>query len=65
MTGIAMNEPVVPIDIIKRAAHAAAERGESLNDACPWPFDHEAGRRFKQFFIWHKAALQALTEQPR
>ncbi len=55
-----MSEPVVPIDTIKREAHAAAERGETLNDACRWPFDSEAGRAFKHLFIMHRAALDAL-----
>ncbi|MDM0090282.1 MULTISPECIES: hypothetical protein [unclassified Variovorax] len=54
---------IVSIDAVKRAAHAAAERGASLNDACPWPFDSEAGRQFKQLFILHKAALQALATE--
>lgn len=53
---------VVPIDTIKRVAHLAAERGESLNAACPWPFESEAGRRFKAFYFFHVAALEALAE---
>lgn len=55
-----MHEPIVPIDQIKREAHAAAEAGESINDACRWPFHTEAGRRFKDFYAMHRAALVAL-----
>lgn len=55
--------PIVSIDSVKEAAHAAAERGESLNDSCPWPFYSDAGRQFKQFFMFHKAALQALAAE--
>lgn len=59
-----MHHDIVSIDSVKRAAHLAAERGESLNDACPWPFESEDGRHFKQFFILHKAALAALGQEP-
>ncbi|MGJ7544606.1 hypothetical protein [Variovorax sp. LT1R16] len=58
-----MSFPIVSIDTVKKAAKAAAERGDSLNDACPWPFYSDAGRQFKQFFIVHKAALQALATE--
>lgn len=57
--------PIVSIDAVKEAAHAAAKRGESLNDSCPWPFYSDAGRQFKQFFILRKAALQALVTESR
>jgi len=60
-----MSFDVVPIDTVKRVAKETAERGLSLNDACPWPFESEAGRQFKQFFITHKAALQALAKEPK
>lgn len=60
-----MPTKIVSIDAVKRGAHEAAERGQALNDACPWPFDSEAGRRFKQFFITHKAALLALAQEPK
>ena len=56
---------IVSIDAIRRTAKAAAERGTALHDACPWPFASEAGQRFKREFIFHKAALEALTREPQ
>jgi hypothetical protein len=58
-------EPIVSIDRVRRAAHAAAERGLLLDEACEWPYDSAAGRRFKQEFFLHLAALQALGRDPR
>ena len=55
-----MTEPIVPIDEIKREAHAAAEAGESINDACRWPFASAAGQQFKAFYFMHRTALRAL-----
>lgn len=54
---------IVAIDAVIRAAKDAAERGLTLNDACPWPFDSTAGQLFKREFIFHKAALEALARE--
>lgn len=47
-------------NMIRRTAKLAVEAGESLDEACPWPFDSDEGGYFKAEFIMHKAALQAL-----
>lgn len=47
-------------DMIRRCAKLAAAAGESLDEACPWPFDSVEGGYFKAEFIMHKAALIAL-----
>ena len=47
-------------NMIRRCAKLAAAEGESLEAACPWPFDSEEGGYFKAEFIMHKAALAAL-----
>lgn len=52
---------VIAIDLVRKTAKAAAERGQSLEDACPWPFASTAGRLFKREFIFHKAALELLA----
>ncbi|MDM0011966.1 hypothetical protein QTH87_05875 [Variovorax sp. J22P168] len=52
---------IVAIDTVRRIAKETAEHGLELNDACPWPFDSAAGRLFKNEFIFHKAALEALA----
>ena len=47
-------------DIVHLRAKSAADRGESLEDACWWPFGSWEGRLFKEVFIMHKAARLAL-----
>lgn len=47
-------------NMIRRVAKSAAVAGESLEAACPWPFDSDEGCYFKAEFIMHKAALAAL-----
>lgn len=48
-------------DKLHTEAKQAAAEGLTLDDACPWPFDSQEGRRYKEVFIMHKAALQALV----
>lgn len=60
-----MAHDIVSLDMVKREAHAAAERGLTPVDACRWPFASAAGQAFKQFFHEHKAALAALGQEPK
>lgn len=46
----------VPVTLIEQQARAAAQAGESLDHACPYPFDSDAGMHFK---ATHQQALQA------
>ncbi len=46
-----MPEAITPIARITAEATAAATSGQPLNDACPYPFDSEAGRLFKHTYI--------------
>jgi hypothetical protein len=45
-----MAEPIIPIAQIEREAAEAAKRFDDINDACPYPFDSDAGRAFKVAF---------------
>lgn len=56
--------PIVSRDRIEREAKAAAERGESLNHACPYPFSDPAGEAFREAFNQHRDALEALGQAP-
>jgi len=62
---IAMNQPKkmethVPIERIEREAQAAAQEHQDINAACPYPFNSDAGRLFKQFFnLAHESLKQA------
>lgn len=47
-------------NMIRREAKSAVTAGESLDEACPWPYDSEEGCYFKAEFIMHRAALAAL-----
>jgi hypothetical protein len=55
-----MSFPIVPLARIEREAKDAAERGLSLNDACPYSFYETAGVEFKRIFNSHLAARRAL-----
>jgi hypothetical protein len=44
-------DPIIPISRIEREANAAALQYGDVNAACPYPFDTDAGRLFKQFFL--------------
>lgn len=37
--------------LIERQATEAAQKGLSLNDACPYPFCSEAGMHFKAVYL--------------
>lgn len=47
-------------DKLHTDAKRAADAGQSLEEACPWPFASAEGRRYKEIFIMHKAARLAL-----
>lgn len=48
------------LDTVCYEAKVAAATGKSLNDACRWPFDSWEGRWFKEVFLAHREALEAL-----
>lgn len=56
--------PIVSLERIEREAKAAAARGVSLNEACPYPFTDPAGDAFRDAFNQHRAALDALGQLP-
>ena len=59
---------IYSIAIIKAEAIAAAQNKalKTINDACPYPFTHEAGQIFKKHFEIERANLereaQAISE---
>ena len=57
-----MIEPIVSIERIKSEAMAAARQYATVNEACPYPFGTEAGKRFKEEFIWARAAVLAVNK---
>lgn len=42
---------IVSKTIIEKQATEAAHAGQSLNDACPYPFTSEAGMHFKAVYL--------------
>lgn len=52
---------ITDYDKLHHEAKQAAAAGLTLDETCRWPFDSHEGRRFKEVFIMHKAALQALA----
>lgn len=42
---------IVKKSTIERQATEAAHKGQSLNDACPYPFCSEAGMHFKAVYL--------------
>lgn len=42
---------IVNKQIIERQATEAAHKGQSINDACPYPFCSEAGMHFKAVYL--------------
>ena len=56
--------PIASLERIEREAKAAAARGDTLNTACPYPFDDPAGAAFRRIFYEHRAALIALGTLP-
>jgi hypothetical protein len=55
--------PITPLATIEREAKAAAERGQTPNEACRFPFDEPAGEAFVRIYNDHRAALQASAAQ--
>lgn len=55
--------PITPLATIEREAKAAAEKGQTPNDACRYPFDDPAGEAFVRIYNEHCAALQAGAAQ--
>lgn len=51
----ASKNPAIPMivskTIIEKQATEAAHAGQSLNDACPYPFTSEAGMHFKAVYL--------------
>lgn len=52
---------IVSKTTIERQATEAAQAGQSLNYACPYPFDSEAGLHFKAVYL---LALPKATTTP-
>lgn len=46
-----LGQMIVSKQIIAAQATAAAQAGQSLNHACPYPFDSEAGVHFKAVYL--------------
>lgn len=44
-------DPIIPISRIEQEAQKAAAQYRDINAACPYPFDTDAGRLFKEFFL--------------
>jgi hypothetical protein len=43
--------PVPSREVIEQQARNAAAAGQSLNDACPYPFNSDAGRHFTAIYL--------------
>lgn len=54
---------VTPPATIEREAKAAAERGETPNEACRYPFEDPAGQAFVRIYNEHRDALRVLAAQ--
>lgn len=44
-------EPIISIARLEREANQAATRYTDIDAACPYPFDTNAGKLFKEFFL--------------
>lgn len=55
--------PITPLATIEREAKAAAEKGQTPNEACRYPFGDPAGEAFMRIYNEHRAALQRTTAQ--
>lgn len=58
------NRPPVARDTIEREAIAAAQAGQSLCDACPYPFHTEAGQHFTAVWFVHSAQGTPVNTRP-
>jgi hypothetical protein len=54
---------VTPLAIIEREAKAAAEHGETPNEACRYPFEDPAGQAFVRIYNEHRDAMRARAAQ--
>ena len=54
-----MPEQIVNIEAIKTQARAAVATHRDVNDACPYPFHTEAGRIFRDEFVWVRSVCDA------
>lgn len=54
-------EPIISIARIEREAYQAASQYADINAACPYPFETNAGRLFKQFFELAQQNMPAPT----
>lgn len=57
-----MPDQVIPRARIEDEARAAARRYADVNDACPYPFDSEAGKLFRSTFLAIRASLALAPE---
>lgn len=57
-----MDFPIVSLERVEQEAKAAAERGDTLNASCPYPFDDPAGAHFRDVFNKHRASLNVLRD---
>ena len=55
---------IVSKQTIEREAKAAASKGQSLNDSCPYPFQSAAGIHFKAVYLMALPAPQRPATQP-
>ena len=46
-----MSFPITPKDTIEREAREAAQRGDSINDACRYPFGSPQADHFKAVYL--------------
>ena len=57
-----MQHEIISTERIKREAKESAQRFANVNDACPYPFQSQAGRIFKEtFFIAREEKQQGRT----
>lgn len=47
---------------VQREAQAAAGHFTDVNAACPYPFTTEAGRIFRDEFIWCRSVIDAKAQ---
>jgi hypothetical protein len=58
-----MDFPIVSLARVEREAKEAAEKGLSMNFACPYPFEDPAGQAFRRVFNEHRAVVHARPAQ--
>lgn len=58
------HRPAVPRETIEREAITAAQAGQTLCDACPYPFHTEAGQHFTAVWFVHSAQGTPINSRP-